>query len=175
MKLVFTSVVISSYSPEFHKFFDLLFSALNRSCFLSFTIEENYWLTNKLRIIDKVFKLVPLSDDVIKEMLNLSFGVGTKDNFLLPKLLQVFTQRVWTLMSCHPEFVDLPMLQKASHFRRVGALGITLFLLKKEPTVCESMEQLQVRWGLHTLNSIWSAKYALFRFFHTQLLCKNAP
>jgi hypothetical protein len=90
---------------------------------------------------------VPLSDDVIKEMLNLSFGLGTKDNFLLPKLLQVFMQRVWTLMSCHSEFDQLPMLQKANQFRRAGASGITLFLLKKEPTVCESIEQLQVQWG----------------------------
>ena len=151
LKMFFTSVVISSYSLEFHGIFDLLFRALDRSYFLSFTIEENNWLTNKLGIIDKVFRLVPLSDDVIKEMMNLSLGVGTRDNFLLPKLLQIFMQRVWTLMSCHPEFVELPMLQKANHFRKVGALGITLFLLKKEPTVCESMEQLQVQWGLHNL------------------------
>ena len=77
-------------------------------------------------------------------MLNLSFGVGTKDNFLLPKMLQLFMQRVWTLMSYQSQFDELPLQQKANHFRRVGALGITLFLLKKEPTVLESIEQLQV-------------------------------
>ena len=109
----------------------------------SFTTEEDLWLSKQLNLIDKVIRLVPLASDVIKESLKISLGLSPA-NDLLPRLLQIFMERVWKLMSLHCEFDQLSVEEKGFHFRKVGAMALSLFLLKKETIVCGRLQQFQV-------------------------------
>ncbi len=112
----------------------------------SLTSEENFWLTNQLNLTDEVIRQVPLSNDVIKEMIHLSVGVPTKDVLLLPKILKIFVERVWRLMSVQAESSSesLRSDQIGKHFTKYGAIGITLLLLKKETRICGRIDQLKV-------------------------------
>jgi hypothetical protein len=112
----------------------------------SLTSEENFWLTNQLNLTDEVIRQVPLSNDVIKEMIHLSVGVPTKDVLLLPKILKIFMERVWRLMSVQAESSSesLRSDQIGKHFTKYGAIGITLLLLKKETRICGRIDQLKV-------------------------------
>jgi hypothetical protein len=110
----------------------------------SFTTEEDWWLNKQLNLIDRVIRLVPSGSDVIKESLKISLGMSPAKD-LLPRLLQIFMERVWKLMSLHEEFEELSLEEKGLQFRRVGAAALSLFLLKKETLVCGRIQQFQVK------------------------------
>ena len=100
---------------------------------------------NQLNLTDEVIRQVPLSNDVIKEMIHLSVGVPTKDLLLLPKILKIFMERVWRLMSVQASSSEsLTTEQIGKHFTKFGAIGITLLLLKKETRICGRIDQLKV-------------------------------
>ncbi len=116
---------------------------IDANSIFSFTTEEDWWLNKQLNLVDRVIRLVPSGSDVIKESLKISLGMTpTKD--LLPRLLQIFMERVWKLMSLHEEFEELSLEEKGLQYRRVGAMALSLFLLKKETAICGRIRQFQV-------------------------------
>jgi hypothetical protein len=124
--------------------------SLTKEVAFSLTSEENFWLTKQLNLTDEVIRQVPLSNDVIKEMIHLSVGVPTKDLLLLPKILKIFMERVWRLMSVQAESSEsLTNEQIGKHFTKFGAIGITMLLLKKETRICGRIEQLKVHYIRH--------------------------
>lgn len=108
------------------------------------THEEAYWVQGRLNLFDSVVKSVPLGSEVIKELLKLSMRIQPSGD-LLPKLMQIFMERLWRLMCVQDEFEEFCEDEKKFHFRKVGAVFLTLFLLRNETKVVGKLQQIQVK------------------------------
>ena len=108
------------------------------------TREEAHWVQTRLNSFESVVRSVPLGSEVIKELLKLSMRIQPAGD-LLPKLMQIFMERLWQLMNVQDEFEDFCADEKNFHFRKVGAGFLTIFLIRNETKAVGKLQQIQVR------------------------------
>ncbi len=111
---------------------------------MTYTIEEEAWLTNQFNLFDMAFRSVPSGREIIHEFLMNSLGVPLSRNYMV-NVFRMMMERVRKVWCIHPEFEELPVTFQRSLLKSQISVPHALYVVR-----CENMsgtQQLQEGLG----------------------------
>ena len=111
---------------------------------ISFTIEEEAWLTNQFKLFDMAFRSVPAGQDIMHEFLLNSLGVPVSKSYM-SSVFNMMMERIRKIWYIHPEFEELPVTVQRSLLRLHSLLPHALYVVRSERLT--GIEQLQEGLG----------------------------
>jgi hypothetical protein len=108
---------------------------------ITFTVEEEAWLSNQFELFDMAFRSVPAGQDTIHEFMMNSLGVPLSKNYM-PRVFRMMMERVRKIWYIHPEFEELPVTVQRDLLKSHNLLPHALYVARSERLT--GIEQVQV-------------------------------
>jgi hypothetical protein len=126
-------------------------------CFaMAYTVEEELWVTEQIRLVNEAIRSVSVSDELSREFFMISMGKKVSGDHI-PGMFKILVERLWRVSKIHQDFQDLPAKNQASVMESNGKLGLALLIVKAE-NCSNGIEQLQDGFGIED-KAKWKRDY----------------
>ena len=98
---------------------------------MTYTIEEEAWLSHQLRLVDEAFRSVPMGSDIMYEFMMHSLGVPLSRNYMA-NVFSVMLERVRRVFCSHPDFEEFSVSTQRNLLRTNCSLGLALYVVRGE-------------------------------------------
>ena len=123
---------------------------------MTYTVEEEAWLGQQLKLVDEAFRSIPLGENLMDEFMMFSLGVPLSRNYK-PAVFRVMLERVRRVFNIHPEFGEFSAAAQQNILRKNSLLGLALYVVR-----AENLSGIdQIREGMGELDEeVWNTNYS---------------
>ena len=156
-KILSKMAVFFAYNIDWNKLAESSRVELSRSnIVMTYTMEEEVWLSQQLKLVDEAFRSVPVGSDLLYEFMMHSLGVPLSRNYM-PNVFSMMLERVRRVFRIHPDFEDLSVATQRNLLRTNCSLGLALYVVRSESLSGSE----QVREGMGELDEeTWRLNYS---------------